>query len=151
MRVILKPNVHRYTILPRQSHTGIVHSVADIVLNLSRKLIASATRSKCTLLSELLSECAVIYCIYKFWLNHLYGCKHHKRYTENVHLCANFIQDARMNPAMNKHLDSDIYLLYVYSLNSFSLSLLKLHISCIVYCSSYWIIIIIIIDSILGI
>ena len=82
--------------LPRQSHTGIVHSVAgqksiyNIVLNRSRKLIASAARSKCTLLSELFSECAVT-AFTSFGYNHLYGCKHHKLYTENVHLCADLI------------------------------------------------------------
>ena len=97
--------------LPRQSHTGIVHSVAglqsiyNIVLNRSRKLIASATKSKCT---ELFSECAVT-AFTSFGYNHLYGCKPHKLYTEDVRLCADFIRDARMNPAMNKHLDSDIH------------------------------------------
>ena len=100
--------------LPSQSHTGIVHSVArlqniyNIVLNRSRKLIASATRSKCTLFSELFSESAVT-TFTSFCYNHLYGCKHHKLYTEDVHLCADFIRDAQMNPALNKHLDSDIY------------------------------------------
>ena len=100
--------------LPRQSHTGIVHSVAglqsiyNIVLNRSRKLIASATKSICTLLSELFSQCAVT-AFTSFGYNHLYGCKHRKLYTEDVRLCANFIRDARMNPGMNRHLDSDIY------------------------------------------
>ena len=98
-------------LLPRQSHTGIVHSVAglqsiyNIVLNCPRKPIASATRSKCTLPSELFSECEVT-AFTTFGYNNLHGYKHHKLYTENDHLCANFIRDARMNPAMNKYLDS---------------------------------------------
>ena len=62
----------------------------------------------CTLLSKLFSECAVT-AFTSFGYNHLFGCKHHKLYTEDVRLCANFIRDARMNPAMNKHLDSDNY------------------------------------------
>ena len=97
-----------FGINPRCMLLPFICSWYNVVLYCSRKLIASARRSRCTLLSELFSECAVT-AFTTFGYNHLYGCKHQKLYNENVHLCADFIRDARMNPDMNKHLDSDIY------------------------------------------
>ena len=100
--------------LPRHSHTGIVLSVAGLqsinntVLYRSTKLIASAKTSKCSLISDLLSESAAT-AFTSFGYNLLFGNKYHKLYSDDDLLCANFIRDARINPALNRHLNSDIY------------------------------------------
>ena len=44
-----------------------------------------------------------------FGYNLLFGNKYRKLYSDDDLLCAKFIRDARMNPAMNRHLNSDIY------------------------------------------
>ena len=103
--------------LPWHSHTGIVQSVAghqsiyNTVVYCSRKLIASAKISKCSLISDLFSESAASYCIYIRPLDVIFSLviKYRKLYTDDDLLCANFIRDARINPAMNRHLNSDIY------------------------------------------
>ena len=87
--------------LPRHSHTDIVaglQSIHNTVLYRSRKLIASAKTSKCSATA-----------FTSFGYNLLCGNKYRKLYSDDDLLCANFIQDARMNPAMNRHLNSDIY------------------------------------------
>ena len=100
--------------LPRHSHTGIVQSVAGLqsiyntVLYRSRKLIASAKTSICSLISDIFSESAAT-AFTSFGYNLLCGNKYRKLYSDDDLLCANFVRDARMNPAMNRHLNSDIY------------------------------------------
>ena len=71
--------------LPRHSHTGLLHSTAklqsiyNVVIFRSAKLLASASGSFSSLISELFSECAR--CAYTFvGYNSIYGYKHLKTY-----------------------------------------------------------------------
>ena len=102
--------------LPRHSHTGIVQSVAGLqsiyntVLYHSRKLIASAKTSKCSLISDIFSEESAATAFSPLDIIFSVVIKiNRKLYSDDDLLCANFVRDARMNPAMNRHLNSHIY------------------------------------------
>ena len=96
--------------LPRHSSISCwtAEHIYNTVLYRSRKLIASAKTSKCSLISDIFSESAATV-FTSFGYNLLCGNKYRKLYSDDDLLCANFVRDARMNPAMNRHLNSDIY------------------------------------------
>ena len=100
--------------LPRHSHTGLLHSTAklqsiyNVVIFRSAKLLASASGSSSSLISDLFSESAR--CAYTFiGYNSIYGYKHLKTYSQCDRLCGSFIRDARNAPELNRHLEDDIY------------------------------------------
>ena len=106
--------LHKIWSLSRHSHTGLLHSTAklqsiyNVVIFRSAKLLASASGSSSSLISDLFSESAR--CAYTFiGYNSIYGYKHLKTYSQCDGLCGSFIRDARNAPELNRHLEDDIY------------------------------------------
>ena len=99
--------------LPRRCHTSILHLVASIqsiynsTIIRSNRLIVAAINSSSRVLADVFCESSsLIYtsCGY----NCLYGPRHTKSYNEAESLCASFIRDVRMSPALNTALLGEI-------------------------------------------
>lgn len=100
-------------VLPRRCHTSIVHLVSslhslfNVVIERSQKVISQALKQPSSLLADVFGESQFL-AYTSFGYNTLYGSRHWKTYREADCLCANFIRDARLCPIENRCLELEI-------------------------------------------
>ena len=91
---------------PRASHpTHAQHCLMYIVIERSRRVVAQAMKTSGLLAQVFAESQSMAYT--SFGYSQLYGSRHWKTYTEVDCLCANFIRDVRLYPALNSHLERD--------------------------------------------
>ena len=99
--------------LPRACHTGILHQVAgmhsiyNMVVTRSSKLLISALKSKSPVLLDVFTQSSTL-AFTSLGYNKLYGHHHLKYYSDQESLCAGFICDVKFDPVLNNQLLDDV-------------------------------------------
>ena len=104
--------IRKIWILPRRCHTSILHlisclhSLFNVVIERSRRVVAQAMKTSGLLAQVFAEKQSMAYT--SFGYNQMYGSRLWKIYTESDCLCANFLRDIRLYPALNSHLERDV-------------------------------------------
>ena len=99
--------------LPSCCHTSILnlvaslHSIFNVVIECSRKVIFQALKSSSSLLVDVVGESQSL-AYTSFGYNALYGYRHWKNYSDTDRLCATFIRDVCLWPSENRDLEQEI-------------------------------------------
>ena len=99
--------------LPRACHTGILHQVAglhsiyNMVISRSSKLLLPALKSKSPVLTDAFTQSSTL-AYTSLGYNKIYGHRHWKSYSTQDILCAGFIHDVKLDPSLSHHLMDEV-------------------------------------------
>ena len=99
--------------LPRAYHTGILHQVAglhsifNVVVSRSSRLLLSALKSKSPVLIDIFTQSSSLACT-SLGFNKLFSDRYIKSYSDQDCLSAGFIRDVKIDPSLNGRLMDEV-------------------------------------------